>query len=676
MAESTLVRDLAVVMVVSGAVTAIFHRLRQPVVLGYILAGVIIGPHTPPFALIRDPHSIETLAELGVILLLFSIGLELSLRKLRRVGGVALLAAGLEIAVMTWLGFSAGRMAGWSTMDSVFLGAILSVSSTTIIAKAFMELGLTREPFARIVMGILIVEDLGAIVMLVVLSALARAGEVAASQALLALAGVGLFVTTLTVVGLVAVPRLLNAVVRIPAREVLTVTVLGLCFGAAILAGELGFSVALGAFLAGAVMAESRHVHLVEQRIESVREMFSAIFFVAVGLLIDPAVIVDNCVLVLSLAALTVTGKAITCSAATFLAGYPPRTALRVGMALGQIGEFSFIIADLGRQAGVVSPALYPLTVAVSAVTTLTTPYQIRSADAVVSSLASWMPARLLAFSSFYERRMRATGRRKRLLSPDASRGVAQGLVCAALLVALLLVNQRLLLLVRAGRTRAILFPHDLEVLVWSVCGVLGIPILIGAWRAGGLLATSVVGPLASGSTRRLLVETLRFAFCVVGGAVFLAVGSPILPSGLPMVVTASIVAVAAIVFWRSVSDAHARAEEILSGVFSDAETPTQPATQSELVKLVSTKYPFEVVLEDFILPFHDTAANGTIRDLALRKRTGATIAVVYREEKPIVNPDPDVRLLPGDLVVLLGSADQVQAAIRELEGLAGKEPV
>jgi K+/H+ antiporter YhaU regulatory subunit KhtT len=238
------------------------------------------------------------------------------------------------------------------------------------------------------------------------------------------------------------------------------------------------------------------------------------------------------------------------------------------------------------------------------------------------------------------------------------------------------LVNQRLLLLVRAGRTRAILFPHDLEVLVWSICGVLGIPILIGAWRAGGLLATSVVGPLASGSTRRLLVETLRFAFCVGSGAVFLAVGSPILPSGLPMVVTASIVAVAAIVFWRSVSDAHARAEEILSGVFSDAETPTQPATQSELVKLVSTKYPFEVVLEDFILPFHDTAANGTIRDLAVRKRTGATIAVVYREEKPIVNPDPDVRLLPGDLVVLLGSADQVQAAIRELEGLAGKGPV
>ena len=189
-------------MVTSGIVTALFHQLRQPVVLGYILAGVIIGPHTPPFAFVRDGHSIETLAELGVILLLLGIGLEFSLRKLRRVGGVALAGAAFEIPVMVWLGFSAGRLAGWGTTESVFLGAILSISSTTIIAKALAELRQTGEEYARIVMGILIVEDLGAIVMLALLSSLARAGEVAVGQALLVLGAVTLFVVTTIVIGL------------------------------------------------------------------------------------------------------------------------------------------------------------------------------------------------------------------------------------------------------------------------------------------------------------------------------------------------------------------------------------------------------------------------------------------------------------------------------------------
>jgi K+:H+ antiporter len=358
MSESTLVRDLAVVMVTSGIVTTLFHRLRQPVVLGYILAGVIIGPHTPPFAFVQDAHSIETLAELGVTLLLFGIGLEFSLQKLGRVGGVALAGAAFEIPVMVWLGFSAGRLAGWGTTESVFLGAILSISSTTIIAKALAELRQTGDEYARIVMGILIVEDLVAIVMLVLLSSLARAGEVAVGQALFVLGAVTLFVVTTTVIGLLLVPRLLATVERIGMHEVLTVTTLGCCFGSAILARELGFSPALGAFLAGAVMAETRQVRQIEERIESIRDMFSAIFFVAVGMQIDPWVIFENASFVLFLAMLTVVGKVFACSAATVACGYSPRTALRVGMALGQIGEFSFVIALLGKQAGAVPDTL------------------------------------------------------------------------------------------------------------------------------------------------------------------------------------------------------------------------------------------------------------------------------------------------------------------------------
>ncbi len=674
MTESPLVRDLAVVMVTSGIVTAVFHQLRQPVVLGYILAGVIIGPHTPPFAFVRDGHSIETLAELGVTLLLFGIGLEFSLRKLRRVGGVALAGAAFEIPVMVWLGFSAGRLAGWGTTESVFLGAILSISSTTIIAKALAELRQTGEEYARIVMGILIVEDLGAIVILVLLSSLARAGEVAVGQGLLVLGAVTLFVVTTTVFGLLLVPRLLAIVARIPMREVLTITVLALCFGSAILARELGFSPALGAFLAGAVMAETRHVRRIEERIESIRDMFSAIFFVAVGMQIDPRVIVGHAPLVLGLALLTVVGKVFACSIATIACGYGPRAALRVGMALGQIGEFSFLIASLGKQAGVVPDTLYPLTVAVSAVTTLSTPYQIRSTDWLATWLGRAVPTRLRTLAAFYQRKIDEDRGRVSWFSREARRALGLGFVSTALVLTLLVITDFARGLADARGVRSLVFPHDVEVLLWSGCGLASLPALAGVWRAGGLFARGLLGALAEGGSGRILVETIRFGFLVASGAIFLALASPILPVGLPLLVTVSVVSMAAVLFWRAVGDVHARAEGVLRGMLSDAAPSQQSlAMRDELVALVSAKYPFDVVIDDFVAPFHRTACNRSIRDLGLRQRTGATIAAVFRDEAPILNPEPGLEILPGDVLVLLGSADQVASALRELEGLASR---
>ncbi len=674
MSESPLVRDLAVVMVTSGIVTALFYRLRQPVVLGYVLAGVIIGPHTPPFAFVRDAHSIETLAELGVTLLLFGIGLEFSLQKLGRVGGVALAGAAFEIPVMVWLGFSAGRLAGWGTIESVFLGAILSVSSTTIIAKALAELRQTGEEYARIVIGILIVEDLGAIVMLVLLSSLAHAGEVALGQVLLTVGAVTLFVVTATVIGLLLIPRLLAIVERIPMREVLTTTVLALCFGSAILARELGFSPALGAFLAGAVMAETRHVGQIEERTESIRDMFAAIFFVTVGMQIDPRVIVTHASLVLALASLTVLGKVVACSAATLACGYDPRTALRVGMTLGQIGEFSFLIALLGKQAGVVSDTLYPLTVAVSAVTTLSTPYQIRGADGLASRLEAFVPPRLRALGAFYREKIRKRRGQPSWFSRETRRALARGFVSTALVVALLLVTDYARRFTTELGVQSLLFPYDVEVLLWSAAGLASLPALAGIWHAGGLLAKGLLGPTAEGGPGRVLVETIRFGFLVASGAVFLAIASPILPGGVPLVATGSIISLAAVLFWRSVGDAHSRAEAVLRSVLSGSEPAAQdPTVRDELVELVSNKYPFELVVEDFVVPFHETACNRSIRDLSLRQRTGATIAVVLRDEASIVNPDPAFELRPGDVVVLLGSADQVASALRELEGLAAR---
>ncbi|HEY0552538.1 MAG TPA: cation:proton antiporter, partial [Verrucomicrobiae bacterium] len=366
-----LLQDLAVVMIVAGLVTVLFHQFKQPVVLGYIIAGVIIGPHTPPFQLIEDKETIDTLAELGVVFLMFSLGLEFRLRKLKKVGVTALIAATLEILLMFWVGYEVGQLFGWSKMNSIFLGAMLSISSTTIIVKALGELGKSKEHFAQLIFGILIVEDILAIVMIALLSGIAMTGTFQAQAVLVTTTKLVIFLAVALVAGLLTVPRLLGYVGKFKSDEMLLVAVLGLCFGVSLLAVKLGYSVALGAFIIGAVIAESREIGRITHLMEPVRDMFSAVFFVAIGLLIQPALLGHYAVPILVISFAVVVGKVLTCSFGAFVAGNDRRTSLRVGMGLAQIGEFSFIIAALGLSLKVTSDFLYPVAVTVSAITTL-----------------------------------------------------------------------------------------------------------------------------------------------------------------------------------------------------------------------------------------------------------------------------------------------------------------
>ncbi|SAK70953.1 sodium/hydrogen exchanger [Caballeronia hypogeia] len=396
------IQDLAVIMAIAGVVTVLFHRLRQPVVLGYIAAGVIIGPYTPPFNLIHDEATIQTLGELGVVFLMFSLGLEFSLRKLFKVGATAFVAALSEIVLMIWIGYEIGRWFGWNAMDSMFLGAMLAISSTTIIVKALSELGMKGEHFAQIVFGILIVEDILAIAMLVLLSGIAQTGSVSAGVAVVTLGKLLLFMTVSLVVGILTVPRALNYVAQAKSDEMLLVTVLGFCFGFCLLCVKLDYSIALGAFLIGAIMAESKHLARIEHLIAPVRDMFSAIFFVTIGLLLNPTVLVDYAWPIAVITIAVVLGKIVSCGLGTFLAGKDGRTSMRVGMSVSQIGEFSFIIASLGLSLKVTSSFLYPIAVAVSALTTLFTPYLIRAADPLTARLARAMPAPIVNTFGLY----------------------------------------------------------------------------------------------------------------------------------------------------------------------------------------------------------------------------------------------------------------------------------
>jgi monovalent cation:H+ antiporter-2, CPA2 family len=433
----TFLQDLAVVMIVAGLVTILFHRFKQPVVLGYILAGVIIGPHTPPYALIHDEPTINTLAELGVILLMFSLGLEFSLRKLTRVGLPALIAALLEILLLFWVGYQIGHFFAWPSLDAVFLGAMLSMSSTTIIIKVLGELGKMKERFAQLIFGILILEDILGIAMIALLSGIAMTGSLSATDVGLTLGKLAVFLVVTLVAGLLAVPRLIGYVARFKSNEMLIVTILGLCFGVSLLAAKLGYSVALGAFVIGAVIAEARELHRIETLLEPVRDMFSAIFFVAIGLLINPKMLITHWQPTLVITLAVIVGKVLTCSLGAFVGGYDSRTSLRVGMGLAQIGEFSFIIASLGLTLKVTSDFLYPVAVAVSAITTLFTPYLIRSADGAVTWFDRVAPRSVVQTLALYTNWVGQLGRRQSSMATKLIRKwAAQMALNAALITA------------------------------------------------------------------------------------------------------------------------------------------------------------------------------------------------------------------------------------------------
>ncbi|CAG4925790.1 cation:proton antiporter [Paraburkholderia saeva] len=578
------IQDLAVVMAIAGVVTVLFHRLKQPVVLGYIVAGVIIGPYTPPFQLIHDEQTIQTLGELGVVFLMFSLGLEFSLRKLFRVGATAIVAALSEIVLMLWLGYEIGSAFGWSRMDSLFLGAILAISSTTIIVKALSELNLKRESFAQLVFGILIVEDILAIAMLVLLSGIAQTGELSAGIAFVTLGKLLLFMTVSLVVGILLVPRALNYVARSKSDEMLLVSVLGFCFGFCLLVVKLDYSIALGAFLIGAIMAESRHLHRIEHLIAPLRDAFSAIFFVTIGLMLNPAVLLDYAWPIAVITVAVIVGKIASCGLGTFLAGKDGRTAMRVGMTVSQIGEFSFIIASLGLTLKVTSAFLYPIAVAVSALTTLFTPYLIRAADPLTRRLAHAMPATLTNVFGMYAQWLGslrpATG--GPTVFSITRRIVVQIAVNLALVAAIFLAASYGSSYGSHWIARWIAAEPAQRVVLWSAALLVSMPFLVAVYRKTKslalLLAEISVQPAKAGRFTRAIRYAISDLVPVVSMiGVFLLVaalsGAILPPTGLLIAVLVCAALLVALL-WRWCVRIHAAMQIALRESFDEQPDP------------------------------------------------------------------------------------------------------
>jgi CPA2 family monovalent cation:H+ antiporter-2 len=674
---------LAVVLSVAALTTVVFQRLRQPVVFGYLFTGMIVGPHVP-IPIVADVAIVQTLSETGVILLLFSLGLEFSLRKLIRVGPRAAIVAVVQGALMIWLGYALARGFGWTKIESFYAGSIIAISSTTIIAKAFQEQQV-KGKFTQLVLGVLIIEDLIAIFLLTVLTALSQGTGVSATSLAITGMRLAMFLVGLVVVGLLLIPRTVRAIVRMNRPETTLIASMGICFAAALLAYSFGYSVALGAFIAGSLVAESGEEHTVAHLIEPVRDVFAAIFFVAVGMLIDPELVAQYWVPVVVFTIAVIVGQVVIVTISAFLTGYGTRTSIQAGMSLAQIGEFSFIIAAIGISTGATREFLYPVAVTVSAITTLTTPWLIRGAPRAASFVDSKLPRPIQTFVTLYGswlERMRES-RGSRAQRPRVRRLVGL-LVLDVVVIALILIGAAL----ETGRFSTLLSGSTglsigaARIIVIAAMAAIGVPLLIGFFRTarqlGNLLAHEALPAVEKGvdfaaAPRRALVVTLQLTVVIVAVIFLIAVTKPFYPRiGSTVVVgvgIAILLLVLGITFWRTAADlyGHARAgAEVIVAVLAQQMatepidgTGRRPPSLDTVGKILpGLGDPVSLRIEPGSPLEGQTLAGANLRGL-----TGATVLAIVRGDQQLLMPSGQETLREGDVLAVVGSHEAVETA-------------
>lgn len=662
---------LTIVLGVAGLTTVVFQRLHQPVILGYILAGLIIGPHVP-IPLIASPDVVHTLSELGVILLMFGLGLEFSLGKLYRIAPNAGVTALVQCSVMVVVGYLTGRALGWTSIESVFAGAVIAISSTTIIAKAFDEQAIHGR-LRELVVAILVVEDLIAVVLIAVLTGVATGAGMSTSDLALTLGKLAGFIAVLVIGGLVIVPRLMRLVVRLGRPETTVISAIAVCFGASLLAHEAGYSVALGAFIGGMLVAESGEARQIEPLVHPVRDVFAAVFFVSVGMLLDPSVLVEQWLAITVLTVVVVIGKIASVSIGAFVVGNGTRTSVAAGMSLAQIGEFSFIIAGLGMSFGVVGKFLYPVAVAVSAITTLSTPWLIKGSSAASGWVDRKLPKPLQTFVAFYEgwiERLRGARREQQSKKRRLVRTLLLDMCAvAAVVIAVALSFDRI---TEWGHDHISVAPSAIRIIVVVVAALFALPFCFGILRTTRRLASTLAveivpereSTLDLGMVpRRVLAAALQLAGVLIAGLPLVAITQPFLPGVTAVVVLAVALALLLVVFWRTATDLHghvrAASQVIVEALATQASADTAPSHGTDL-EMVIPGIGRWVRVE---LPASSPAVGKTLGELELRGSTGATVLAIMRGEEGMAVPDAHEPLRAGDVLAITGSQDALAAA-------------
>jgi CPA2 family monovalent cation:H+ antiporter-2 len=654
-----LIRDLALILIAGAVTTLVFRKIRQPLVLGYIIAGFLVGPHFHLIPTVADTENIDTLAEMGVIFLLFSLGLEFSFKKLMRVGGAASVTAFVEIAFITVAGYYMGKFMGWSFMDSLFLGGMLASSSTTIIIRAFDELGVKTKQYARIVFGVLVVEDIVVILLMVLLSTIAVTQQFEGGEILFTVLKLIFFLALWFAAGIFLLPTLLRKAKSLLDEEALLILSLGLCLGMVVLATQVGFSAELGAFIMGSIIAETTSAERIEHLTKPVKDLFGAIFFVSVGMLIDPQAIVKYGWPVFCVTMLTLFGKLISTTAGALISGQPLRQSVQVGMSMAQIGEFAFIVATLGLSLGVISDFLFPVAVGASAITTFTTPYLIKFSEPFYLFIERNLPSRWVRRLNSY-----STGTQN-IQAESAWRTVLKSYATIAAtnsVVLIMLIYFSLTLLVPFLDARV---TNQFLSSVLSLVISLGVaaPFLLAlmakrpnnlAYREMWMDKRYNRGPLLVLEIARIIVALLFMSFWVF----------QLFSTQIAIFVAVPIVTLVLYIFAKRIQTFHQRIEGRFLSNLNARETRVYNSLSAyvsrKTAEIESSLAPWDAhIVQLEVAPEADFVGR-TLAELKWRETYGVNVVYIKRGEKMFHPPDRSSILLPFDQVGFIGTDAQI----------------
>ncbi len=660
-----LINDLALMLVIAGVVTIIFKKLKQPLVLGYIVAGFLVSPHMPYTASVVDLESIHLWADIGVMFLLFSLGLDFSFKKILKMGASPIISTITIIFCMSMLGMLVGSSFGWSKMDCIFLGGMLAMSSTTIIYKAFNDLGLRQQQFAGMVMSVLILEDILAIVMMVMLSAIASGNEADSEQMLTSIMHIGFFLILWLVVGIFAIPQFLRSVRKVINDEVLLVVSLGLCCAMAVFSTKVGFSSAFGAFIMGSILAETVEAEHIEKLVEPVKNLFGAIFFVSVGMLVDTQILIDYALPILALVLTILIGQSIFGTIAFMLGGESLKSAMRCGFSMAQIGEFSFIIASLGLSLGVISDFLYPVVVAVSVITTFLTPYMIRLANPAYDHLEKHLPNKMITLMnhlSMSHPNSQEQSKWKRLLFQMTTNTLVYAILTTATITIMFTFFLPFM--------RELLPGWSLHWYANAITGVLTILLISPFLRAMVMKKNRSVEFRAlwdeSNRNRLPLLFTILVRVVIAVAYIFY-ICHYLSRFSSAIMITIGIIAVALIVLSRTVKQRSIKLERlfILNLRSRDIEAQVhgkkRPLYEGKLLDR-------DVHIAEMTVPFNSLWMGSTLKQLNLGRKYGVHVSSILRANMRLNIPDGDYIIFPGDKLQVIGSDEQLSKCSTALE--------
>jgi CPA2 family monovalent cation:H+ antiporter-2 len=652
-----LINDLALILVSAGIVTLIFKKLKQPLVLGYIVAGFLVSPHMPYTASVADMESIHLWADIGVMFLLFSLGLDFSFKKILKMGASPIISTVTIIFCMSLLGVIVGQLFGWGKMDCIFLGGMLAMSSTTIIYKAFDDLGLRQQQFAGLVMSVLILEDILAIVMMVMLSAIASGNNPDGGQMLGSIAKIGFFLILWLVVGIFAIPAFLRQVRSLINAEVLLVVSLGLCCAMAVFSTKVGFSSAFGAFIMGSILAETIEAERIEKLVEPVKNLFGAIFFVSVGMLVDPKILVEYAIPIIVLVLTILIGQSIFGSFSFMLGGESLKSAMRCGFSMAQIGEFSFIIASLGLSLGVISDFLYPVVVAVSVITTFLTPYMIRLATPAYNSIEHHLPKKLIKLLNHLSMSHPSSNEQslwKRLLTQMAMNTLIYSILTAAMITLMFTFVLPIM--------RTILPGWDLHWYANAITGLLTVLFISPFLRA------MVMKKNRSEEWKTLWAESninhlpLLFTILVrvvIAVAFIFYICHYLSRFSSAVMITIGIIAVALMVLSRTIKQRSIKLERLFilnlrsRDIAAQVHGKKRPLYEGKLLDR-------DVHIAIFDVPMDSMWMGSNLKQLSFGKKYGVHITSILRANHRLNIPDGDYVIYPGDRLEIIGSDEQL----------------